>query len=160
MRIGLFFIVYLYFFHSFSQSETTIHVSFEAQWDGEKLANESQYFGKDSIQISEFRFYVSNLVFEREGTGFMEQESFHLVDIFGQNNFDVNFPPFFKFDTLEFYLGIDSITNVAGVMGGDLDPTKGMYWTWQSGYINLKLEGKSPKSPTSKNEFQYHLGGY
>jgi hypothetical protein len=45
-------------------------------------------------------------------------------------------------------------------MGGDLDPTKGMYWTWQSGYINFKLEGTSPLCTTRNNEFQFHLGGY
>jgi hypothetical protein len=45
-------------------------------------------------------------------------------------------------------------------MGGDLDPTKGMYWTWQSGYINLKLEGKSKQVPGGNNVFQFHLGGY
>jgi len=35
-----------------------------------------------------------------------------------------------------------------------------MYWTWQSGYINFKLEGISEKCSTRKNRFQYHLGGY
>jgi hypothetical protein len=45
-------------------------------------------------------------------------------------------------------------------MGGDLDPTKGMYWTWQSGYINFKLEGKSTICPTRNNAFEFHLGGY
>ena len=55
---------------------------------------------------------------------------------------------------------IDSVTNVSGALGGDLDPTKGMYWTWQSGYINFKLEGKSNLCPTRKNEFHFHLGGY
>jgi hypothetical protein len=45
-------------------------------------------------------------------------------------------------------------------MGGDLDPTKGMYWTWQSGYINFKLEGNSNLCKTRHNEFQFHLGGY
>ena len=57
-------------------------------------------------------------------------------------------------------MGIDSLTNVSGAIGGDLDPTKGMYWTWQSGYINLKLEGKSNLCPSSKKDFQFHLGGY
>ncbi|MEZ4798230.1 MAG: MbnP family protein [Flavobacteriales bacterium] len=52
---------------------------------------------------------------------------------------------------INFSVGIDSITNVSGVMGGDLDPTKGMYWTWQSGYINFKLES---------SKITYHLGGY
>lgn len=62
--------------------------------------------------------------------------------------------------SVRFYLGIDSSTNVAGVGQGDLDPTKGMYWAWQSGYINMKLEGNSKLCSKTKNEFQYHLGGY
>ena len=45
-------------------------------------------------------------------------------------------------------------------MAGDLDPTKGMYWAWQSGYINMKMEGKSSSCKTRKNEFQFHIGGY
>ena len=57
-------------------------------------------------------------------------------------------------------MGIDSTTNVSGAMGGDLDPTKGMYWTWLSGYINFKLEGTSNICKTRHNEFQFHLGGY
>ena len=35
-----------------------------------------------------------------------------------------------------------------------------MYWTWQSGYINFKLEGRSPVCPTRNHAFQYHIGGY
>ena len=45
-------------------------------------------------------------------------------------------------------------------MGGDLDPTKGMYWTWQNGYINFKIEGKSNLSIAKNKEFVFHLGGY
>ena len=41
-----------------------------------------------------------------------------------------------------------------------MDPTNGMYWTWQSGYINLKLEGTSSACPARNHFFQYHLGGY
>ena len=29
-----------------------------------------------------------------------------------------------------------------------------MYWTWQSGYINFKIEGES------NQPFTYHIGGY
>ena len=62
--------------------------------------------------------------------------------------------------TLTFNLGIDSATNVAGALGGDLDPTRGMYWAWQSGYVNFKLEGTSPRCPTRKHVFQFHIGGF
>jgi hypothetical protein len=35
-----------------------------------------------------------------------------------------------------------------------------MYWTWQSGYSNFKLEGVSDFCPARNNRFQFHLGGY
>jgi hypothetical protein len=35
-----------------------------------------------------------------------------------------------------------------------------MYWTWQNGYINLKLEGNCKLSSQEENEFVFHLGGY
>jgi hypothetical protein len=69
-------------------------------------------------------------------------------------------PKTLPFNRLKCNLGIDSLTNEAGAMGGDLDPTKGMYWAWQSGYVNFKMEGKSPICPTWKHKFQLHLGGY
>ena len=35
-----------------------------------------------------------------------------------------------------------------------------MYWAWQSGYINMKIEGKSNSCKTRKNQFHFHVGGY
>ena len=35
-----------------------------------------------------------------------------------------------------------------------------MYWTWQSGYINFKIEGNSPLCSSSKNKFAFHIGGF
>lgn len=64
------------------------------------------------------------------------------------------------FDYLSFSIGIDSSTNVAGILDGALDPIKGMYWAWNSGYINFKLEGTSSKSTEKSKRFEFHLGGY
>ena len=44
-------------------------------------------------------------------------------------------------------------------MDGDLDPLKGMYWAWSSGFINFKLEG-SCLNCGSEKEFTYHIGGF
>jgi hypothetical protein len=65
-----------------------------------------------------------------------------------------------NFDELRFHIGIDSLTNVSGAMDGALDPMNGMYWAWQSGFINFKLEGTSPVCTTHNHKFQYHIGGY
>jgi hypothetical protein len=57
-------------------------------------------------------------------------------------------------------IGIDSSRQVSGVFEGELDPTKGMYWTWQAGYIHIKIEGKRKSASGSWIPFRYHLGGY
>jgi hypothetical protein len=55
---------------------------------------------------------------------------------------------------------VDSLHNCSGAQSGDLDPVKGMFWTWNSGYIFFKLEGKSPASHSPGNIFEFHVGGY
>ena len=113
----------------------------------------------DSVKIETLSFYISGIELLNNGTSvWKEKNSFHLIEASQSNA--IKIPSGIKYDHIKFNLGIDSITNVSGAMGGDLDPTKGMYWTWQSGYINLKLEGKSNLCATKKNEFQFHLGGY
>jgi hypothetical protein len=62
-------------------------------------------------------------------------------------------------DTLKFGIGIDSTLHVKGIQSGVLDPIHGMYWTWQSGYINFKLEGQIKVQQQWQN-FQFHIGGY
>lgn len=115
------------------------------------------------LQITELKFYISKIQFLKNGKVVIEEmNSFHLVDAANEKPFSVsidnkqNIP----FDELRINLGIDSATNVSGAMGGDLDPTKGMYWTWQSGFINFKLEGKCNVCQTRNKEFTFHLGGY
>jgi hypothetical protein len=117
----------------------------------------------DSILIETLRFYISNIEFlQKEKVVFQEKNSVHLINAASPQTLQFSFklPSQLEYDQLKFNLGIDSTTNVSGALGGDLDPTKGMYWTWQSGYVNFKIEGKTPLSKARNNEFQYHLGGY
>lgn len=121
----------------------------------------------DTISIDLFKFYISNVQIQfTDKTIFNQENSYHLVDIESLNSLRI---PICKFsnksiETVIFSIGIDSLTNVSGAQADDLDPTKGMYWAWQSGYINMKIEGKSSSSNTEasgrKNEFQFHIGGY
>jgi hypothetical protein len=117
----------------------------------------------DSIQFETLRFYISGIeLLNDDKLVWKEENRFHLVDASDKKSLQISLqtPSNFIFNKLKFNLGIDSVTNVSGAMGGDLDPTKGMYWTWQNGYINMKLEGKSNLCKTRNNEFQFHLGGY
>ena len=50
--------------------------------------------------------------------------------------------------------------NVSGELENAYDPLLGMYWAWNTGYVNLKLAGKSNLILTKTHDFELHLGGY
>lgn len=138
-------------------------VCFTPKYGNADLLPEKNYFLaaiNDSISIDVFRFYISDVCLLKNNKVVARDKSrFHLMDI--TNNLKLNMSTsVYDFDAIRFNIGIDSITNSGGVKGGDLDPAKNMYWAWQSGYINFKLEGKSKACKTRNNVFQYHIGGY
>ena len=110
-----------------------------------------------SVRITTFRFYAGFPVVSAEGQANLLPNDYHLVDAADTASWIVSIP---HSSPPYFLLGVDSLTNVSGAFGGDLDPIKGMYWAWNSGYINLKLEGTSPASPYPSHGFELHLGGY
>ena len=61
---------------------------------------------------------------------------------------------------IDFLLGTDSLSNVSGILEGALDPINGMYWAWNSGYINMKTEGLYRDSTGKEFPFEFHIGGY
>ncbi|MBL7813499.1 MAG: hypothetical protein JNL70_00740 [Saprospiraceae bacterium] len=133
---------------------------------GDKALAKNTWFvssNGDSLQFDNIRFYLSNIEFETSSKSIVEDSvKAYLVDVFDAKTLIINSPKinFANINKLRFNVGIDSMTNMSGALGGDLDPMKGMYWAWQSGYINFKIEGKSPQCKNRKNEFQFHIGGY
>ena len=148
----------------FAQTHKTDTIRFCPLYGKENLKTDLYYkIGNDSVLIENLKFYISGLEFLQQGrVVWQEQHSFHLIDVSNLKTATIccRIPANINFTQIKFNLGIDSITNVSGALAGDLDPTKGMYWAWQSGYINFKLEGKSSLCKTRANEFQLHLGGY
>jgi hypothetical protein len=116
----------------------------------------------DSLSVTMLRFYVGHFKFLNKSRTVLEDNTYHLLDLEEENTLKIPFqlPQNTVFDTLQFDLGVDSLTNVSGAIGGDLDPTKGMYWAWQSGYVNFKIEGIYEKCPTRDRTYSFHLGGY
>ncbi len=126
------------------------------------LKTNKQYSSENhNFKIDNLKFYISNIVYLNQGDTVLEfQKKHHLIDIADTNSLKLLSALETSFDEVRFQIGIDSSTNVSGALDGDLDPTKGMYWTWQSGYINFKLEGTSSYSQQRNGAFEYHLGGY
>lgn len=145
-------------------SAQNFHVQFQPTFLEKNIVLGEPIFDKngDSLAIQTLKFYLGNFVFLKNGAVIFSEKSHRLLDLEDENSlgFDFKIPQNLDFDNLQFDLGVDSLTNVSGAMGGDLDPTRGMFWTWQSGYINLKIEGFSAKSTARNGGFQFHLGGY
>lgn len=117
----------------------------------------------DSIQIETLKFYISGIeLLDSNNVIWKEKNSYHLIDFENENSqsIQLHIPKKSRISKLKFNIGVDSITSNSGALGGDLDPINGMYWAWQSGYINFKMEGTSPICETRKHKFQFHLGGY
>lgn len=124
--------------------------------------NKSFISPRDTLQISVLKFYLSGLELHyTDGTILKEKNSFHLIDAADLESLKLKFPQSKQsISKIRFNIGIDSTQSTSGALSGDLDPTKGMYWAWQSGYINMKIEGKSNRCATRKKQFHFHLGGY
>ena len=115
-----------------------------------------------AITISEVKFYIGSVLFLNKSNTVYHQNSYHLVDYSDTKSLSWTFDKAISqpYDEVDITIGVDSLATIAGVGKGDLDPTKGMYWTWNSGYINIKIEGRSMACPTPKHQFNFHLGGY
>jgi hypothetical protein len=113
------------------------------------------------IQIENLKFYLGQITFLLKDKPVFYDQASYLLDANDSSSMSVSLevPVQLKYDEFRFTFGVDSATNDSGVRGGSLDPTKGMYWSWQSGYINFKLEGYFINLKGIQ-EFQYHLGGF
>jgi len=117
----------------------------------------------DSVRITALRFYLSSISLKNAGKPvWKENNGYHLVDVEEPSSLKIplDHNGIHDYDSIEFYIGIDSAKSESGIMDGDLDPLHGMFWTWQSGYIHFKMEGRHPTCPPPRHEFVMHVGGY
>ena len=161
-------IVFLFFFcfqiNSQSKSDS-LALNFSLEYNKLPFEVNKKYVSSknDTLTVETFRCYITPIQIQYvDQSVFTEKNSYHLLDFDNPDSFKFYLTK--KNDKIiskvTFNIGIDSLTSTSGAMAGDLDPIKGMYWAWQSGYINMKIEGKSSSCKTRKNEFQFHIGGY
>lgn len=140
-------------------AQNSVSLTFVPVIDGEPLVlNQTyQYAGKDSFELEVFRCYISGLHLGANQSG-----KYFLLDLEDSLSMTIRLNDVLPgtYHSLSFLIGTDSLTNVSGAMGGALDPTNGMYWAWNTGYINFKIEGTSPVCKTLHHAFTYHVGGY
>lgn len=147
------------------QAQDSLRIRFQLFIGNEPVEWGKKYVSSkaDTFSIQTCKVYLSKFAITYQNKA-LEQipNSFYLLD-FSEPNTSEIFLPISKnlpIKSVSYCIGIDSLSNTSGAQSGALDPTLGMYWSWQSGYINWKIEGTSPSAKTRKNSFQFHIGGY
>ncbi len=142
----------------------TIHLHFKNMAGDSTLQTGVSYtnaFG-EPFTIRAFKYYISNIQLQYADSSIYKASiAPHLVNETDSITKQLSFTaPEGTITSIRFLLGVDSVINTTGVQTGDLDPAKGMYWIWNTGYIMAKLEGTSAVAKTPGRQFTYDIGGY
>lgn len=116
----------------------------------------------DDFKITTFKYRICNLTFNKaDGSKTLIPESYLLIDAADEQTTlqTLDNVPAGDYVSMDFVIGVDSLRNFAGAQIGALDPAKGMYWSWNTGYIFVMLEGSSSKSTAKDNMLMFHVGG-
>lgn len=157
-----------FFYHQYAKKPANkagynIRITFKSTVGNEDMQLGAIYhnaFGEE-FTIRTFKYYISNIEFKRVDGKVIKTGGYYLV-----NQADTASASFTiavndnRLSSISFLVGVDSMRNVSGTQTGDLDPAKGMFWTWNTGYIMAKLEAVSPASSNPNNNVTYHIGGF
>lgn len=105
-----------------------------------------------SVRIDKLRWYVSLPPAGKKGSKAWLLDLADSASLDQQMSRPVN-------NKISLLFGIDSAIQVAGVGSGALDPLRGMYWTWQTGYVQWKMEG-AIRVDGVESPLELHLGGF
>jgi len=142
-----------------------LKLSFKPKVGAQDLVLNTNYtnpFG-ETYNLNAYKYYITNIKLKDAITGnfITLPNSYHLINHAEPGSQAITLQlSQNKFNAIQFLLGVDSSRNFSGVQTGDLDPVKGMFWTWNTGYIQAKIEGVSPVSTAPNNYLTYHIGGY
>ena len=120
-----------------------------------------------NFNLSDWRYYVSNFVLiKSDGTEYPIDGNVFLINI-AQDEYEIENIPTGNYKGFRFTVGLDSATN-------HKDPTTyeasnplsiqspGIHWSWSSGYIFMKIEGKYDSTVAQTGPidqpFFYHIG--
>ncbi len=129
------------------------------------LQLDSAYYKNElgqTFNVSKFRYYISNIKLKKNIGPNIELPGYFLIDEADpeSKSITLNNVPEGLYSSVSFIIGVDSLHNCTGAQSGALDPVNGMFWTWNTGYIFLKLEGHADASLSPGHIFEYHIGGY
>jgi hypothetical protein len=153
--------------HAQSQASqrNNLEINFTHYVDTSVLLLDSGLYKNDFNQdfsITKFKYYIGNLTFTRINGEVFFIDDYFLIDEEKPNSKKLSLKNVTagEYVSISFTIGVDSIDNCSGAQSGALDPINGMFWTWNTGYIFMKLEGVSNFSSSPNAALEYHIGGF
>lgn len=113
----------------------------------------------NNYNVSLLKYYISHVVLIDASGKETELNNNDLIDAFGNSQLDPVTLPNGDYVKMRFIFGVDATNNSTGEQSGDLDPSNGMFWSWATGYIFSKHEGKFLNSSNTEQNLELHLGG-
>ena len=123
----------------------------------------------EAYNVTWLTYYVSNIKLKHEdGTIYTDEvksdgsKGYYLIDERDPASQFVMLKnlPKGNYTEVTFTIGVDANQVDEGAQTGALDPANNLFWSWNSGYIFMAVEGTSPVSTETDNAFQFHVGGY
>lgn len=138
----------------------SITFSMDYQFKGAPITFSSKNYSNlagDTFTINNLKHYLSNITLTQMGGGKVNLGNYHLLDAqyAPSTIFTLNNVPAGHYTGVEIALGIDSARNYSGIQEGALDPSWGMFWTWNTGYIFYRINGNTTKG----GSYSFDLGG-
>lgn len=108
--------------------------------------------------VTLLKYYISNIRLVKESGEEIALNNHDLIDAFGTNYTDLATVPGGDYVAVKFLFGVEPANNTSGAQSGDLNPSLGMFWSWSSGYIFSKHEGRFIDNNNVEQNLEYHLG--
>ena len=111
----------------------------------------------DTVNFDKFRYYISNISLQDVNGKWVNLGNYSLLDLDvpTKHKITLNNVPAANYVKMSFLVGVDSVANFSGAQTGELDPSYGMYWTWATGYIFFRLNGRY----NGNRPLSFDLGG-
>lgn len=112
----------------------------------------------DTIRISQLSYYISNIVLTTVNGTKVPMGGYFLQSVLPgtPNTITVQNIPVGTYKSISYLIGVDSAANSTHAHTGALDPNYGMYWTWETGYVFVRLKGRYSEANIAYN---FDIGG-
>lgn len=158
-----------------TSDKNNVSLEFDNLMGGQKIvlgSTTAKNAAGEDFTVTTLNYYVSNVSLKKvDGSTVDFKNQYFLVrqadaTTLVQSLKDV---PAADYKEVTFTIGVDSVKSISPVeeRTGVLDPAgftdDGMYWSWNSGYIFMKLEGTSSAVAANAagiRKYQYHVGGF